>query len=261
MRTRRVLSLRPDSMYRAAVDNVSLPDWPSQAALFLDVDGTLLEFADKPHLVERPPRFLALLERLAGATPVAFISGRSIVDLDRILAPHHFPLAGIHGAERRNQAGQQSLVTADPAALAEVRAVIEAFRAKHDGLVLEDKAVGLALHYRLRPDLDEDVHALERQLDEMLPAGYGVMRGKMLIEVYTSSVDKGTAIREFMDEEPFAGATPVFIGDDVTDEAGFAVVNALGGVSIKVDRGDSVAQWRLPDVNTVIGWLEQVLPD
>ncbi|MGI9259812.1 MAG: trehalose-phosphatase [Gammaproteobacteria bacterium] len=248
-------------MYLAAVDKVSLPDWPTQAALFLDVDGTLLEFADKPHLVERPPRFLALLERLAGETPVAFISGRSIVDLDRILAPHHFPLAGIHGAERRNHVGQHSQAAADPAALKEARAIIDAFHAEHDGLVLEDKAVGLALHYRLRPDLEEEVHALEQQLDEMLPSGYGVMRGKMLIEVYTSNVDKGTAIREFMDEEPFAGATPVFIGDDVTDEAGFAVINALSGVSIKVDRGDTVARWRLSDVNAVIGWLEQVLPE
>ncbi len=243
------------------MDKVSLPDWPSQAALFLDVDGTLLEFADKPHLVERPPRFLALLERLAGETPVAFISGRSIVDLDRILAPHQFPLAGIHGAERRNHAGQHSLTESDPEALKEPRAVINEFHSRHDGLVLEDKAVGLALHYRLRPDLEGEIHALEQQLDEMLPPGYGVMRGKMLIEVYTSSVDKGTAIREFMDEAPFAGATPVFIGDDVTDEAGFVVVNELGGVSVKVNHGDTVAQWRLGDVNAVIGWLEQVLPD
>ncbi len=247
-------------MYRAAVDTVSLPDWPAKAALFLDVDGTLLEFADKPHLVERPPRFLALLERLHGEIPVAFISGRSIDDLDRILAPHRFPLAGIHGAERRNHAGERSLAESNPDALKDARAVIDAFHSKHDGLVLEDKAVGLALHFRLRPDLEDDVHALERRLDEMLPSGYGVMRGKMLIEVYTSSVDKGTAIREFMDEEPFAGATPVFIGDDVTDEAGFVVVNELGGISIKVNDGDTVAQSRLPDVSAVIGWLEQVLP-
>lgn len=243
------------------MEDLSLPEWPEGAALFLDLDGTLLEFAEKPHLVARPPRFLALLERLARQSAVAFISGRPIVDLDRILAPHCFPLAGIHGVERRDQTGKESRVEADTAGLEDARALIRNFASSYDNLIVEDKAVGVALHYRMHPELEEDVHALERQLDEMLPAGFGVMRGKMLIEVYTASVDKGTAIREFMAEEPFAGATPVFIGDDITDEAGFLVVNDLGGISVKVDDGETAARFRLPDVDGVLRWLEQVVPE
>jgi trehalose 6-phosphate phosphatase len=236
-----------------------LPPWPSRPALFLDLDGTLLEIAAEPHLAEPSARLHALLPILRPATggAVALISGRTIVELDRLLAPHRFAAAGIHGLERRDGSGRLSSAAVDGALLAPVRFALSAFAASHAGLALEDKRLTLALHYRLRPDLEprvsEFVHALE------LPSSLEVLRGRMVFEIKPAGTNKGAAISHFMNESPFRGRTPVFIGDDVTDEAGFAVVNALDGVSIKVEAGETTARWRLRGVDAVLEWLERSL--
>jgi trehalose 6-phosphate phosphatase len=250
-------------MYLRAVDSSSLPTWPGRTALFLDLDGTLLEFADKPHLVELSARFRGLLPRLLKLEDggVAIVSGRSIADLDGLLAPYRFAVAGVHGSERRNYQGEQLPSKADPEALAPVRTAIERFVAEHDDLVIEDKRISIALHYRLRPDLSGAIETCIEGFSQALPAEYVLLRGKMMFEVHPAGVDKGSAIRDFMNEAPFAGATPVFIGDDVTDEAGFKVVNDLGGMSVKVNSGDTAAAWRLDDVDAVLDWLDTVVPE
>jgi trehalose 6-phosphate phosphatase len=249
-------------MYRRAVSKNSSPAWPGRTALFLDLDGTLLEFAERPDLVEVSVELRSLLPRLANLRDggVAIVSGRTIADLDRILAPHRFAVAGTHGSQRRDSAGIERQPSADSEGLAPARAAIEKFEAAHDGLVVEDKSISISLHYRLRPDLAAEIAALADEFEQTLTGDYVLMRGKMVIEILPAGVDKGSAIREFMNEAPFAGATPVFIGDDVTDEAGFAVVNELGGVSIKVNHGETVAGWRLDDVRAVHDWLDAVLP-
>ncbi len=239
-----------------------LPHWPSRPALFLDLDGTLLEFAAEPDAVEPSDRFHGLLGRLArlehGA--VAFISGRTIEQLDHLLAPHRFALAGVHGNERRDCRGQLAPSVANAAALDELRPTLRRFEAGNEGVIVEDKAISLALHYRQRPDLRGEVERFFRELRESIPAHYELLRGSMVLEIKPAGVNKGTAIRQFMREQPFADRTPVFIGDDVTDESGFQVVNELGGVSIKVDSGDTVARWHLPHVEAVLEWLDDVIP-
>ena len=244
------------------MDSNSLPTWPGRTALFLDLDGTLLEFAERPHLVQVSARFRSLLPRLANLQDggVAIVSGRSIADLDDLLAPYRFAAAGVHGSERRDYQGTQLPSKSDPTALISVRAAVLRFGAAHDDLVIEDKTISIALHYRLRPDLAAEVEAFAEELEQSLPRRYALLRGKMVIEINPSGVDKGSAIRDFMTEAPFAGATPVFLGDDVTDEAGFSVVNELGGVSIKVNSGDTVAGWHLDDVDAVLDWLDTVVP-
>jgi len=245
------------------VNSESPPGWPGRTALFLDLDGTLLEFADKPHLVELSERFRALLPRLAKFKNggVAIVSGRSIADLDDLLAPYRFAVSGVHGSERRDYRGNRLASKADLMAIAPVRAAVESFSAAHDDLVIEDKTISIALHYRLRPDLSGEIEAFAEELGRSLPPGYVLLPGKMMIEIHPAGVDKGSAIREFMSEEPFAGSTPVFIGDDVTDEAGFRVVNELGGVSVKVNSGDTAAAWHLDDVDAVLNWLDAVVPN
>jgi trehalose 6-phosphate phosphatase len=233
-----------------------LPPWPSRPALFLDLDGTLLEIAAEPHLVEPSRHLHALLPLLRPATggAVALVSGRTIAELDRLLAPHRFAAAGIHGLEHRDGSGRLSSTAIDGTLLAPVRAAISEFVARHAGLALEDKWLTLALHYRQRPDLEPQVSEFVHALG--LPPELEVMRGRMVFEIKPDSMNKGAAISRFMSEPPFQGRTPVFIGDDVTDEAGFAVVNELGGVSIKVDAGETVAHWRLRGVDAVLEWLE-----
>ena len=204
-------------------------------ALFLDVDGTLLQIARHPDAVRVSSELLAALEqardRFGGA--LALISGRTIEDLDLLFAPLRLPCAGVHGLERR---GTDAVVHRGDAAavLAPLRAPIEDFVARHDGLLLEDKGQSLALHYRNAPACAARAEDLLRRLLAEAGPTLELKPGKMVLEVTPGHADKGTAIAAFMQEPPFAGRRPVFLGDDVTDEDGFAVVNRLGGVSVRV---------------------------
>ena len=130
---------------------------------------------------------------------------------------------------------------------------------RHAGLVLEDKGASVALHFRLAPQLEQAALDAVREASAPLGSAVQVQGGKMVWELKPAGADKGTAIEEFMREPPFAGRTPVFLGDDVTDEHGFRVVNRLGGHSIKVGAGDSAARWRLPDPAAARAWLREWL--
>lgn len=236
------------------------PPWPPRPALFLDLDGTLLEIADHPERVVPSARLRALLPALPLATDgaVALISGRRIEELDRILAPHSFVAAGVHGLQRRD--GQGRMLPAAVERLPDaVRERVDAFVADHPGLMLEDKHVSLAVHYRARPELETEIHRFVDELQSLLPSDVEMLLGRKVVEIKPSVANKGEAIRAFMAEPPFAGRTPVFVGDDVTDEAGFRAVNELGGESIKVGQGATDAHWRLANVRAVLGWLEDVV--
>jgi trehalose 6-phosphate phosphatase len=237
------------------------PPWPARPALFLDLDGTLLEIAIEPERAAPSARLRALLPELQRAThgAVAMVSGRPIAELDRLLAPHVFAAAGVHGLERRDAAGRVVAPRPDAALLARIAARIAPFVAHHDGLLLEDKHLSVALHYRRRPDLAAAVGRFVVELAEEAPPGLEVLQGRMVFEFKPRGLDKGAAIRLFMTEPPFTGRTPIFVGDDVTDEAGFRAVNELDGVSVKVDAGASAARWRLESVADVLDWLESAV--
>lgn len=239
-------------------DPDALPPWPSRPALFLDLDGTLLEIAEHPQHVMPTARLRALLPKLPVSTQgaVALISGRSIADVDRILAPHSFVVAGVHGLERRDAEGRILSAAGDGGLPPDLREALGAFAARHAGLWLEDKRLSLAVHYRSRPELEGEVRRFVESLEARLPADVEILQGRKVLEIKPRVADKGEAIRAFMAEPPFSGRTPVFVGDDVTDEAGFRAVNELGGVSVKVGSGATSADWRLANVEAVLGWLE-----
>lgn len=235
-----------------------------QAALFLDVDGTLVPIAETPEAVvvnERLLGTLFALDRALGGA-VALVSGRAIADLDRLFAPARFPAAGLHGLERRDAAGQRH-DDGDEAALESLRGPLAAFAADHPGVLLEDKGRAIALHYRKAPEAAAAARAQVERLVAPLHDHLAVVPGKMVFEIKPVSADKGVAVAAFMAEPPFAGRRPAFIGDDVTDEDGFKFVNDLGGVSVKVDEhlGDqpSAAVARLADVEAVGDWLRALL--
>ena len=234
------------------------PPWPRRPALFLDLDGTLLEFAATPDGVAPSARFQRLLADLAALDhgAVAFVSGRTIGDLDALLAPHRFAIAGLHGVERRSAEGRVLPSLVEARALDGLREKLAAFAASRPGIVLEDKQLALAVHFRQVPERADEVAAFGTELAESLPEGWEVMHGNHVLEIKPVAADKGAAIRAFMSEPPFAGRTPVFVGDDVTDEYGFRVVNDLGGISVKVNHGPTSARWRLADVDAVTAWLE-----
>ena len=235
------------------------PDFTRDIALFLDVDGTLLEFEHRPDAVVPGaglPAVLRRLDRVLGGA-LALVSGRTIEDLDRIFEPFRFSTAGQHGLERRDSTG--TLHKADTAhALDDIRAPLREFAGRHDGALLEDKGSALALHYRMAPAVETEARALVDTLtadrDEL-----HYLAGKMVFEIKSRTVDKGVAIACFLEEAPFAGRTPVSLGDDVTDEDGFRFVNQTGGLSVRVGESqDSAACYGLPDVNSVLDWLQAV---
>jgi trehalose 6-phosphate phosphatase len=235
----------------------TLPPPSADWAFFLDIDGTLLEHADTPDAVRVDGAMRHLLADLAAGAggALALISGRSVADIDRLFAPLVLPAAGQHGAERRDGAGRMHRHEFPSAPVRRAAKRLGEFAAAHPGLLLEDKGRSLALHYRLAPRLEGEARALVDEVMAELGEDFELQRGKMVLEIRRGGRDKGSAIAEFMAEAPFRGRTPVFVGDDLTDEFGFGVVNEMGGVSVKVGEGSSQARWRLPDAAAVRAWL------
>ncbi len=235
----------------------SLPPPAVDWAFFLDIDGTLLAHADTPDAVRVDGAMRGLLAELktgAGGA-LALISGRSVADIDQLFAPLALPTAGQHGAERRDAAGRMHRHEFPAAPVRRAAKRMGEFAAAHPGLLLEDKGRSLALHFRLAPQLESQARALVDEVVAELGEGFELQRGKMVLEIRRGGRDKGSAIAEFMAEAPFRGRTPLFIGDDLTDELGFGVVNAMGGISIKVGEGPSQARWRIADAAAVRAWL------
>lgn len=225
-------------------------------ALFLDVDGCLIDLAATPDAVIVAPglsaQLAALSLRLDGA--LALVSGRAIVTLDRLFAPSTFHAAGLHGVERR-LVGGDAQAPAVPPQLADIRAEAQRRADAHPGALVEDKGAAIALHWRGAPDAEHDLQAFAMHALLRLP-GYRLQHGQCLVELRPDHADKGSAIAAFMASPPFAGRVPVFAGDDLTDEAGFSVVNAMGGISVLVgDRERSAARHALADPSAVRAWL------
>jgi trehalose 6-phosphate phosphatase len=240
---------------------VRLPPFEPGWALFLDVDGTLLDIAERPDQVDAHQIDRELVEGLQRAArgALALISGRSLVQLDRMFAPLALPAAGQHGYERRDVQGRRHRHRFPVETLAPAKQALLEFAGRHPGLVLEDKGASLALHYRLAPQLEQAAFEALRRASAPLGGAVQTQGGKMVWELKPAGADKGLAIDEFMREPPFAGRTPVFLGDDVTDEYGFRVVNRLGGHSIKVGAGDTQARWRLANPAAARTWLREWL--
>lgn len=241
--------------------DLPLPSFPDgRVCLFLDFDGTLVEFAAHPDDVVLSTAvrddIARLHEKLGGA--LAIITGRPVEDIDVFLAPLRLPVAGVHGLVRRDSAGIQHAADFDVAALACLAERLQAFAGGESGLLVERKTGSVALHYRKRPELEAAAHAAMRAAVAACTAQadvFHVMSGKMVIEARAAESTKAHAIRDFLDEPPFAGRTPVFAGDDVTDEHGFAEINSRNGVSIKIGEGQTIAAFRIATIAEFHAWL------
>ena len=234
-------------------------------ALFLDVDGTLLELAATPQAVsvsdDLREGLLAL--SLAGGGAVALVSGRAITDLDKLFAPLTLPSAGLHGFEHRRASGAYCRRPApSTAALEDARGAMLRLARLHPGLMVEDKQFALALHYRNAPQLEEAVMMAMEQVAARLAGELELQRGKMVVELRPAGANKAEAVAAFLAEPPFAGRVPIFIGDDLTDEPAFELVNRLDGASVVVNaKRPTAARTRFADVTAVRGWLTQLQAD
>jgi trehalose 6-phosphate phosphatase len=231
------------------------PEW----AFFLDVDGTLLEHANHPQGVEVGPVLKKLLERLLHASggAVALISGRSVADLESLFEPLEFAAAGQHGNERRSASGELHAAAPPDLRLRVAAYKLHILAEQNPGLLLEDKVSSIALHYRMAPQLHDVAARAARSAAADLGGDFELQAGKYVYEIKPSGQNKGSAIARFMAEPPFEGRVPVFIGDDLTDEFGFALVNSIGGHSVKVGPGETAARWRLSDARAVQRWLAE----
>jgi trehalose 6-phosphate phosphatase len=225
-------------------------------AMFLDLDGTLAAIEPRPEDVRPEPWRTSLLERLGErlAGRLAVISGRSLEEVDRILEGSVQAVGAVHGLVRRKTDGSLELAPPDPAMPGAVER-LGALASANPRLTLEDKGLSVALHYRLAPEMAAAVQSEARAI--AAETGLRLQLGDMLAELCTPGLDKGSALRAFMREAPFAGAAPVFIGDDLTDEHGFKAARALGGVSVLVGPlRPTYADLRLDSVEAVRAWLE-----
>jgi len=231
-------------------------------ALFLDIDGTLLEFAPTPDGVVVDRELADLLKALGRALDgaVALITGRTLANVDKLFGATKQLVAGLHGSERRSADGSVHRHERAAKELAQLREDMARFAARHKGLLFEDKGTAFAIHYRRAPALASIVHrTLRRHAAHASIVGWHLQRGKGILELRPEGRDKGTAIVDYLREPPFEGRKPVFVGDDLTDEFGFDAVAALGGQAVKVGPGPTIASYRLPDVSAVREWLGESL--
>ena len=239
----------------APMDQPPVPDRP---LLFLDYDGTLAPLVDDPAAAVPHPEIPDLLVALAAAHEVVIVTGR---DLGALLgasmgAGPHLPAVGLHGAEEGLSDGtvEARAVDTHARALRALRLAVPAL----EGVVVEDKGAAFAVHYRHAPDREAAVEALEGWAAGV-PDGLVPIWGKDVVELRAEGVSKGTAVARIAAAHP--DRTPVYLGDDVTDEDAFRALQALRqpAVTVKVGEGETVAGHRLESVEAVVAYLRRFL--
>jgi trehalose 6-phosphate phosphatase len=236
------------------------PPIPTNPALFLDVDGTLLPITARPADARPDPSLLEQLERLHAALggAVALLTGRRLGAVAEMFAPLVLAAAGTHGLERRSHSGDTVVASIDAAGLTDVRAALVELAAGEPRLLLEDKGDAFAVHYRAAPELAPVLARELQNIARRLGPGFHVQPGLFVFELKPEQPNKGSALLAFMAEAPFRGRTPVAIGDDLTDLHAFRAAESRGGIGIAV--GDRLrTQWHLADPEALRLWLDAVL--
>jgi trehalose 6-phosphate phosphatase len=231
---------------------------PGRHALFLDFDGSIVDFAPTPDTVIVAPGTIELLEKLdrslGGA--LAIVTGRHIADVDRYLAPLILPASGVHGRQFRPRAGDMR-DDPPPADIERARRRLADAITSDDPIDLEDKRSAIVLHFRRHPEARARAEALANAAIKGLDTLH-VMAGHAIFEILQRGITKGRALRRFMRRAPFAGRIPVFVGDDVTDEDGLRAAAAEGGFGVEIGSDETAAQYRLPDTRSVHHWLSRL---
>lgn len=218
---------------------------PENWALFLDIDGTLIDLAETPDGIVVPKALPTVLEKLSKkfSGALALVTGRSISLADSLFSPHQFPLAGLHGTERRRAGGSTEKLDI-PQQFQQMKQAITVELAGLPGVLFEDKGAAVAAHYRQAPEYAEEAKAIMARHTASLGEDWHLQHGKMVVEIRPARADKGHALEAFLEEEPFKGRRPLAIGDDVTDEAMFSAANSRGGYSIRVGEADRETEAR-----------------
>jgi trehalose 6-phosphate phosphatase len=225
------------------------------ASLFLDFDGTLVELASTPDAVRLGDDVKSLLGRLQDKLSgrLALLSGRSLADVRSYLHPLEVAAGGSHGLELAH-ACETTVAVQSPPGLAGAIAKLKRLELDQPGVIIEEKPGGVAVHYRQAPGAEATCREIAARI--AAEAGMALQPGKMVVELKHPATDKGRALKRFMEAPPFTGTRPIFLGDDLTDEDGFASARELGGAGILVGpERPTHALYRLDDVASVQRWL------
>jgi trehalose 6-phosphate phosphatase len=238
------------------------PFSPAESALFLDFDGALVEIAETPDSIHVPEKLETLLNALVDASDgaTALVSGRSVAALRKFLPGFKGVLIGGHGAETEQDGTRRQLVEADPECVEHLVELVEAFAKCDPGYLAEAKPTGVVLHFRKNPDLRGSAyHFLETILHDI--SGFHIHHSKMAFEIRPDGASKDAAVERLMQEPPFEGRRPVYIGDDVTDEPALAYCRTCEGMAIKVGEGNTEGNYRLDGVSDVLAYLSWSLSE
>jgi trehalose 6-phosphate phosphatase len=248
--------IEPAATARSRVEQLIAAGSP--VALFLDIDGTLLDVALTPSTVHVPPELAELLgtisTRLSGA--LAIVTGRPIAEADRLLNPLKLTAAGVHGAEIRLSA-TQDVMSLTPAFDPSLRIDIKTAADSMPGIVMEDKGTGIALHYRLAPELRDSLLLTLETLIPKYPGQFTICEGRKVVEVLPVGFSKGRALRQLAALPQFINRIPIMIGDDIADIDAFLVAESMGGFGLKVaGENFSAAEASFSGPAEVLAWLK-----
>ena len=206
--------------------------------------------AATPDGVHVEPSLNGLLARVSSALQgaLALVSGRPVADLDRLFSPRRWPAAGVHGLERRDAAGHwHAHPPVDEARIDQARTLLHRLSADLPGTIVEDKGPTVALHYRQAPQHEDQARSGARAIARDIGGDFHLLEGRKVLELRPDGASKADAVRAFLDEPPFEGSRPIFVGDDVTDQAALAEVERVGGLSVAVgDRVDGMIRVASP---------------
>lgn len=240
-----------------------MPTKDERWALFIDIDGTLVDLVEHPSLVKIDDYTRTLLEQLQSLLngALAVLSGRSLADVDRLLTPLVLASGALHGLERRDLVGTHIAAAPPPDTVIKVANVCVEAANGLDGVWVEEKSgISFAIHYRNAPHMQATIQDLAIKAATLSEGTYMVQLGDCVAELKPAGADKGTALRALLDTTSFLGRRPVMLGDDFTDETAFEVVEQLGGLSIIVgSRRPTLASFSLDSPTAVIEWLEAVI--
>jgi trehalose 6-phosphate phosphatase len=234
-----------------------LPD-PTGVALFLDIDGTLLEFSEHWGGVVVDPELTAILKKLANQLggALALISGRAVDQIDALFNFPRIAIAGLHGAQIRDADGEVLVFGREAGAMTQMRERARELVAHTPGVLVEEKLDAMALHYRGAPDAAALVEDVAKLLLHEAGPDYAMLAGNHVMEIRPAGSDKGTALTHLMSRAPFAARQPLMIGDDITDEYAFVAAQAFGGAGVVVGpRRPTKASFSLADPQAARAWL------
>ncbi len=239
-----------------------MPQPGERWAVLLDIDGTLVDFADHPDDVQLSPRIRLLIERLRAVLgdALAILSGRTLDEVDRLLAPSLVPAGALHGSEQRDACGEVTVVAPPPAVAAATRSDCEDALARWPGVFMETKrGIAFALHFRSVPEHGPSVRRFAESVADRSQGHYALQLGDCVAELRPAAGSKGTALRSLAEKPPFLGRRPVVLGDDLTDESAFAQAQALGGFGVIVGaRRPTHAAFAVSGPDATIAWLDDL---